>query len=172
MSEDDSIDRESLTSNTVAKLREICKKRGLLVSGKKSELVDRILEDAGVVEEPIDISEDDDWDEGDALVMDDEPDITREKVEQVISKIENIVEAEVVEAEVMPAEPNGVQEDEVPLVVAEDDQPSLVISMPSISSLGDRWKALAAVIVVVILVGAATTVFLQRSSGFEVAKLR
>ena len=108
MSEDDSIDRESLTSNTVAKLREICKKRGLLVSGKKSELVDRILEDAGVVEEPIDISEDDDWDEGDALVMDDEPDITREKVEQVISKIENIVEAEVVEAEVMPAEPNAV----------------------------------------------------------------
>ena len=47
MTEDDSIDRESLTSNTVAKLREICKKRGLLVSGKKSELVDRILEDAG-----------------------------------------------------------------------------------------------------------------------------
>ena len=39
MSEDDSIDRESLNSNTVAKLREICKKRGLLVSGKKSELV-------------------------------------------------------------------------------------------------------------------------------------
>ena len=50
MSEDDSIDRESLTSNTVAKLREICKKRGLLVSGKKSELIDRILEDAGLTE--------------------------------------------------------------------------------------------------------------------------
>ena len=172
MSEDDSIDRESLTSNTVAKLREICKKRGLLVSGKKSELVDRILEDAGVVEEPVDTSEQDDWDEGDALVMDDEPDVTREKVEEIISKIENVVEAEVVEAEVLPAESNEIQEDEAPLVVAEDDQPSLVISMPTISSLGDRWKALAAVIVVVILVGAATTVFLQRSSGFEVAKLR
>ena len=77
-----------------------------------------------------------------------------------------------VEAEVLPAESNEFQEDEVPAVVSEDDQPSLVISMPSISSLGDRWKALAAVIVVVILVGAATTVFLQRSSGFEVAKLR
>ena len=159
MSEDDSIDRESLTSNTVAKLREICKKRGLLVSGKKSELVDRILEDAGVVEEPVDTSEEDDWDEGDALVMDDdEPDVTRETVEEVISKIENVVEAEVVEAEVLPAESNEIQEDEAPLVVAEDDQPSLVISMPTISSLGDRWKALAAVIVVVILVGAATTV--------------
>ena len=79
MSEDDSIDRESLTSNTVAKLREICKKRGLLVSGKKSELVDRILEDAGVVEEPVETSEEDDWDEGDALVMDDDPDDTRER---------------------------------------------------------------------------------------------
>ena len=143
MSEDDSIDRESLTSNTVAKLREICKKRGILVSGKKSELVDRILEDAGVVEAAVDTSQEDDWDEGDALVMDDEPDITREKVEQVISQIENVVEAEVVEAEVLPEESSEAQEDEVPLVVAEDDQPSLVISMPSISSLGDRWKALA-----------------------------
>ena len=115
MSEDDSIDRESLTSNTVAKLREICKKRGLLVSG---ELVDRILEDAGVVEEPVDTSEQDDWDEGDALVMDDEPDVTREKVERIISKIENVVEAEVVEAEVLPAESNEIQEDEAPLVLS------------------------------------------------------
>ena len=142
MSEDDSIDRESLTSSTVAKLREICKKRGLLVSGKKSELVDRILEDAGVVEEPVDTSEEDDWDEGDALVMDDEPDVTREKVEEVISKIENVVEAEVVDAEVLPAESNEIQEDEAPLVVAEDDKPSLVISMPTLSSLGDRWNCL------------------------------
>ena len=110
MSEDDSIDRESLTSNTVAKLREICKKRGILVSGKKSELVDRILEDAGVVEAAVDTSEEDDWDEGDALVMDDEPDITREKVEQVISQIENVVEAEVVEAEVLPEESSEAQE--------------------------------------------------------------
>ena len=52
MPEDDSIDRESLTSNTVAKLREICKDRGLLVSGKKSVLVDRSLEDAGIVDDP------------------------------------------------------------------------------------------------------------------------
>ena len=45
--------------------------------------------------------------------MDDDPDDTREKVEQVISKIENVVEAEVVEAEVLPAESNEFQEDEV-----------------------------------------------------------
>ena len=95
MPEDDSIDRESLTSNTVAKLREICKKRGLLVSGKKSELIDRILEDAGLTEESVDTSEEDDWDEGDALVMDEDPDDTREMVDQVISKIESVVEAAV-----------------------------------------------------------------------------
>ena len=171
MSEDDSIDRESLTSNTVAKLREMCKKRGLLVSGKKSELVDRILEDAGVIEEPVEISEEDDWEQEDALVMDEEPDDTRVKVNQVLSKIDNIVEAEVVEAEVLTTE-SEISGDAESVIVAEDDQPSLVISMPSISSLGDKWKALAAIIVVVILVGAATTVFLQRSSGFEVAKLR
>ena len=170
MTEDDSIDRESLTSNTVAKLREICKKRGLLVSGKKSELVDRILEDAGVVGS-VEASEDNDWDEGDALVMDDEPDDTRERVDRVISKIHSVVEAEVVDADILSTESNEAKEEEAVVVVSEDDQPSLVISMPSISSLGDRWKALAAVIVVVILVGAATTVFLQRSSGFEVAKL-
>ena len=40
--------------------------------------------------------------------MDDEPDVTREKVEEVISKIENVVEAEVVEAEVLPAESNEI----------------------------------------------------------------
>ncbi len=171
MSEDDSIDRESLTSNTVAKLREMCKKRGLLVSGKKSELVDRILEDAGVIEEPVEISEEDDWEQEDALVMDEEPDDTRVKVNQVLSKIDNIVEAEVVEAEVLTTE-SEISGDAESVIVAEDDQPSLVISMPSVSSLGDKWKALAAIIVVIILVGAATTVFLQRSSGFEVAKLR
>jgi len=173
MPEDDSIDRESLTSNTVAKLREICKKRGLLVSGKKSELVDRILEDAGVIEEPDDTSgEDESWHEEDALILEDESSDTRERVDEALSKIENVVEAEVVEAEVLPIESKQIPKDPEPVIVAEDDQPSLVISMPTMSSLGERWKALAAVIVVTILVGAAATVFLQRSSGFEVAELR
>jgi len=173
MPEDDSIDRESLTSNTVAKLREICKKRGLLVSGKKSELVDRILEDAGVIEEPDDTSgEDESWHEEDALILEEESSDTRERVDDALSKIENVVEAEVVEAEVLPIESKQIPKDPEPVIVAEDDQPSLVISMPTMSSLGERWKALAAVIVVTILVGAAATVFLQRSSGFEVAELR
>ena len=171
MPEDDSIDRESLTSNTVAKLREICKERGLLVSGKKSVLVDRILEDAGIVDSPPEVTEEETWDE-DALVVDDDPPDTREKVDEVLSRIEDVVEAEVVEAEVVTSDPGEDKAPLEPVIVGEDDQPSLVISMPSISSLGNRWKAVVAVLLVTILVGAAATVFLQRSSGFTVSKLR
>ncbi len=171
MPEDESIDRESLTSNTVAKLREICKERGLLVSGKKSVLVDRILEDAGIVDSPPEVTEEETWDE-DALVVDDDPPDTREKVDEVLSRIEDVVEAEVVEAEVVTSDPGEDKAPLEPVIVGEDDQPSLVISMPSISSLGNRWKAVVAVLLVTILVGAAATVFLQRSSGFTVSKLR
>ena len=172
MSEDDSIDRESLTSNTVAKLREICKERGLLVSGKKSVLVDRILEDAGIAEDPIETPGEEPWDDEDALVVDDDPLDTRDKVDEVISRIGKVVEAEIVEAEVITPEPDVTPEALEPVILGEDDQPSLVISMPTISSLGDRWKAVVAIILVIILVGATATVFLQRSSGFTVSKLR
>jgi hypothetical protein len=172
MPEDDSIDRESLTSNTVAKLREICKNRGLLVSGKKSILVDRILEDEGIVEDSSETIEDESWEERAALVVDDEPTGTRAKVDEVLSRIGKVVEAEIVEAEVIAPEPGKSTESPEPVILGEDDQPSLVISMPTLSSLGDRWKAAVAVLMVTILIVATATVFLQRSSGFTVEKLR
>ncbi len=171
MSEDDSIDRESLTSNTVAKLREICKDRGLLVSGKKSVLVDRILEDAGIIDDPAESPEEDSWEE-EALVIDDEAPDTREKVDEVLSRIGDVVEAEVVEAEVVTPEPEEAPTILEPEILGEDDQPSLVISMPTLSSLGNRWKAVVAVLLVTILVGASATFFLQRSSGFTVSEMR
>ena len=171
MPEDVSIDRESLTSNTVVRLREICKERGLLVSGKKSVLVDRILEDAGIVDDSPEDPEEGSWGE-DALVVDDDPPDTREKVDEVLSRIEDFVEAEIVEAEIVTPEPEEEQVTLEPVILAEDDQPSLVISMPTLSSLENRWKAVVAVLLVTILVGAATTVFLQRSSGFTASKLR
>ncbi|RJU88054.1 MAG: hypothetical protein DWB89_00080 [Candidatus Poseidoniales archaeon] len=171
MPEDDSIDRASLTSNTVAMLREICKDRGLLVSGKKSVLVDRILEDAGIVDDPTESTEEDSWGE-EALVIDDDTPDTREKVDEVLSRIGGVVEAEVVEAEVVTKESEESSTTIEPVILGEDDQPSLVISMPTLSSLGNRWKAVVAVLLVTILVGAAATVFLQRSSGFTVSELR
>ena len=48
MASDDMQEHDSLSSSTVAQLREICKDRGLMVSGKKADLIDRILEDSGV----------------------------------------------------------------------------------------------------------------------------
>ncbi len=168
MSPDDQMDRESLTSNTVAQLREMCKDRGLMVSGKKSQLVDRILEDSGIEEEPeVEVEEE-------PLVLDDElEEDTRDRVDEVLSRLGgDVVEAEVVEAELVPEDPEEPSEKIEPVILGEDDQPSLVISMPTLSSLGDRWKATAAVIVVVILVGAGATMFLQRSSGFTVAELK
>ncbi len=171
MPEDDSIDRESLTSNTVAKLREICKERGLLVSGNKSVLVDRILEDSGVLDEPQKETDEEDWSE-EALVIDDDPPDTRERVDEVLARIGDVVEAEVVEAEVISPEPEEQPATLEPVILGEDDQPSLVISMPTLSSLGTRWKAVVAILLVTILVGATATVFLQRSSGFTASELR
>jgi len=171
MPEDDSIDRESLNSNTVAKLREICKDRGLLVSGKKSVLVDRILEDAGIVDDPAEAPEEESWEE-EAIVVDDETTDTREKVDEVLSRIGGVVEAEVVEAEIVSPETEEESPTIEPVILGEDDQPSLVISMPTLSSLGNRWRAVVAVLLVTILVGATVTIFLQRSSGFTVSELR
>ena len=172
MPEDDSIDRESLTSNTVAKLREICKERGLHVSGKKSVLVDRILEDEGLEENTDETTEEESWEGEDALVVDEDPLDTRDKVEEVLSRIGKVVEAEVVEAELVAPAPEESSKSPEPVILGEDDQPSLVISMPTLSSLGDRWKAVTAVLLVIILVAATATVFLQRSSGFTVAEMR
>ena len=176
MSEDATFDRESLTSSTVAKLREICKDRGLLVSGKKSVLIDRILEDLGFSKESSIITDDEIWEE-DALVIDEEED-TREKVNEVLSRIGEVVEAELVVAELVVSDEktpdSRIEEDEKTpdSRIEEDDRPSLVISMPTLSSLGDRWKVLVAVFFVIILVGATATIFLQRSSGFTVAEMR
>ena len=165
MASDDMQDRESLSSSTVAQLREICKNRGLIVSGKKADLIDRILEDSGVSitqREGEEKTEDGSEWENDALVLDDEGE-TRQKVEDVLSKIKGeVVEAELIDAELVEEEPQ----------IPDDDQPSLVITMPTLSSLGERWKATAAVVVVVILVTASATIFLQRSSGFTVSELR
>ena len=159
MAPDDSVDRESLTSNTVAQLREMCKQNGLMVSGKKSELVDRILEFVGVEE---DLGEEDsEEDSEEALVMDDDPaEDPRDRVDAVLSRISGeVVEAEVVEAELVSDQPEKTPETKEQVILGEDDQPSLVISMPTLSSIGDRWKATAAILVVVILVGAGAAFF-------------
>ena len=74
MTEADPIDRDTLTSRTVAQLREICKKQGLMVSGKKSELIERILDDEGT-DDTLVVEETEEWGDEEALVLDEEEDV-------------------------------------------------------------------------------------------------
>ena len=63
MTVDDTLNRTNLTSKTVAQLREICREKSLLISGKKAELVERILESIDIKEKVED---------SEALILDDE----------------------------------------------------------------------------------------------------
>ena len=87
MTVDDTLNRTNLNSKTVAQLREICREKSLLISGKKAELIDRILESIDV-EEKVEDSE--------ALILDDEREeinqnkennnYNQDRIEQLISK--------------------------------------------------------------------------------------
>ena len=175
MASDDSLDRDSLSSKTVVELREICKDRLLMVSGKKSELVDRILGGIGVG-----TAEDQSETLG-ALILDDDPDESEPEVpdssktfESTISSLRGeVIDAEVMEAELVDSDPEPVTEAETSEIgdSREEDQASLVITIPTISSLGERWQSVAVVTVVIILVGALATQVLQRNAGFTTSPL-
>ena len=136
MPPDDTNDRDSLSSMTVAELREICRERGLLVSGKKAEIIDRILGEPDEEEVEPEAPE--------ALILEETPPVVREKsssqrVEEALSGKEATIQpqiAQVVEAEIVVAEPIIVEETESESEeTTEDDKASLVITIPSILSL-------------------------------------
>ncbi|MDP6220200.1 MAG: SAP domain-containing protein [Candidatus Thalassarchaeaceae archaeon] len=195
MAGDDSLDRETLSSMTVAELREICKERSLFVSGNKSQLVDRILEDLDGEPELIPPEA------ADALIMDEGPDDAgepiplvvgaertehAEAVDHLIARLsgerqteEAVDEREALEAGVMEAELVGPEaevatktaEITTPSDAPEEDEASLVITIPTFSSLSERWQTVAAIAIVVVLVGALATQVLQRNSGFTARSL-
>ena len=130
MPPDDTNDRDSLSSMTVAELREICRERGLLVSGKKAEIIDRILGEPDEEEVEPEAPE--------ALILEETPPVVREKsssqrVEEALSGKEATIQpqiAEVVEAEIVVAEPIIVEETESESEeTTEDDKASLVITL-------------------------------------------
>ena len=195
MTVDDTLNRTNLTSKTVAQLREICREKSLLISGKKAELIDRILESIDV-EEKVEDSE--------ALILDDEREeinqnkennnYNQDRIEQLISKYSDTNEEKLID---ISAEPKKFNEDkeatfeaeiiDADLVVdetskitstpknldekIEDNQPALVISLPNFSSLGSRWKATISVFIVVILVGAVVTQVIGKNSTFITKEL-
>jgi len=168
MAPGESLDSSSLNSKTVAELRGICKDRGLFVSGKKSELIERISADIG--EEGLIVSK-----EGvvEALIMEDddatEPETKRsELIEEVLSRLkEEVVEAEMVDVEADIDE--EVVAEDVPdeaITRGDDDMPSIVIPLPTLEFLQRRWKTVTAVALVAIIIGAVAATLIQRGSGF------
>ncbi len=195
MTVDDTLNRTNLTSKTVAQLREICREKSLLISGKKAELIDRILESFDV-EEKVEDSE--------ALILDDEREeinqnkennnYTQDRIEQLISKYSDTNEEKLIDTSAEPKKFNEDQEatfeaeiidadlvdDETSKITStpknldekiEDNQPALVISLPNFSSLGSRWKATISVFIVVILVGAVVTQVIGKNSTFITKEL-
>ncbi|MAK40478.1 MAG: hypothetical protein CL993_01960 [Euryarchaeota archaeon] len=195
MTVDETYDQANLNSKTVAQLREICREKSLLISGKKAELVNRILESLDM-NEKIEDSE--------ALILDDELEdfnqikesdsFEQDRIEKLISKysdkkekelIDNssenqemddkkeiTLEAEIIEADLVIHETSEINIDPEKLdEKIEDNQPALVIRIPNFSSLSTRWKATISVFIVVILVGAVVTQVIGKNSTFSTEEL-
>jgi len=187
-------DRNTLSTMKLSELRQLCSDRGLLVSGKKHDLVDRLLG----LEAPSDgvpetvttrISEDMD-DAIDRLIArvsgvepepegESEPELEPEPEEEVIEA--EIVEAELAEPEEIEPEkePEPTEEDpwfsgvipseatdELLLDDDEEEEPSMVITLPSVEGRKDNWQAVSAIAVVVLLVGAIAFYIVQDDPSF------
>ena len=192
-------DRDTLSAMKLSELRQLCSDRGLLVSGKKHELVDRLLG----LETPLDeapetvttrISEDidDAIDRLIARVSGDEPAEPEGESEPEPEPEEEVIEAEVIEAELAEPEETEPEEeaepaeedpwfsgvipseatDELLLDDDEEEEPSMVITLPSVEGLKDNWQAFSAIAVVVLLVGAIAFYLVQQDPAFTARPLR
>ncbi|MEE2606944.1 MAG: SAP domain-containing protein, partial [Candidatus Thermoplasmatota archaeon] len=195
-------DRATLSAMKVSELRQLCSDRGLLVSGKKDELVDRMLGIETLPEEAPKPSEEPTEDIDDAIdkliarVSGEGPDELESEPESEPEPEEEPLEAEIVEAELVEPEPEGpepepeeepetVEEDpwfsgvipsetsdELLLDDVEEEEPSMVIVLPSVEGLKENWRPISAIAVVVLLVGAAAFYLIQQDPAFTARPLR
>jgi len=199
MASDETPDRDTLSSMKVSELRQMCSERSLLVSGKKDELIGRLLGSpdapesapaASTSRSPEDI--DDAIDRLIARVSSEAP--AEEEPEEEEAE-EEVLEAEIVVTEIVEEEPepeipetvvlepeeedpwfSGVIPSEEPPQMFLDDEdaeePSLVITVPSFSGLKANWKPISTVAVVILLVGAIAFYFVQQDHSFTARPLR
>ena len=124
------LDRDSLSSMKVSELRTLCKEKGLLISGKKEELISRLLGEK-IPESPPETkvitssSEQDKDDAIDRLLSRFESGGEGE-AEEVAVEIEpepvEILEAEVMEADIVEAKIESEAEDDLDLVLESDEE--------------------------------------------------
>jgi len=200
-------DRDILSAMKVSELRQLCSDHGLLVSGKKHELVDRLLGlEAPLVETPKVAAESKSEDIDDAIdkliarvsgdvATEPEPGSEAEPSQGEDSE-EEAIEAEIVEAELVEPEPEETEDedeeepetvdedpwfsgvipseatDEVFLDEDDDEEPSMIITLPSVDGLKENWQAISAITVVVLLVGAIAFYLVQQDPAFTARPLR
>lgn len=126
----------------------------------------------------------------DSLVIEDNSE--EKEVTEELKIVEEIMEAEIFEAEIIE-EPAILENEEPSLILDEDDpwsleneeiktivdlpsevkedQPSMTIVLPSMDIFKKYWQQISAVIVVVLLVGAGVVYFLSADSSFQARPL-
>ena len=146
------LDRDSLSTMKVSELRSLCKEKGLLISGKKEELIARLLGDkapASTSENKVtsSISEQDKDDAIDRLLSRIESGGAGEPLEEVVESAptpEEVIEAEVFEADIVQAETEPHLDEEADLFLESDEeeitpvtkQPELILDEEEV----DAWS--------------------------------
>ena len=124
------LDRDSLSSMKVSELRTLCKEKGLLISGKKEELISRLLGEK-MPESPPEtkvISSSSEQDKDDAIdrLLSRFESGGEGEPEEVVVETEpepvEILEAEVMEADIVEAEIESEAGDDLDLVLASDEE--------------------------------------------------
>ena len=111
MTSDETPDRDTLSSMKVSELRQMCSDRGFLVSGKKDELVNRLMglpdatksaPEASLTRSPEDID-----DAIDRLISRVSGEPPSEEESELEEPEEEVLEAEILDAEVVEEEPEA-----------------------------------------------------------------
>ena len=146
------LDRDSLSTMKVSELRSLCKEKGLLISGKKEELIARLLGDkapASTSENKVtsSSSEQDKDDAIDRLLSRIESGGAGESLEEVVESAptpEEVIEAEVFEADIVQAETEPHLDEGADLFLESDEeeitpvtkQPELILDEEEV----DAWS--------------------------------
>jgi len=189
---------EELSSMKVDDLRERCRELGLTVSGKKKDLIERLLDSGNSAEDQEQPVTDDAGGAPEADLSD--------AVDKLLARFEGgvdsaqepepeVLEAEVLEAEVVveeeateiePEEEEEEEEEEPdpwwsPSTMAEEeeqtpseplDQASMTIVLPSFDVLFENWKPISAVLVAVMLAGVGAFYFFGADPSFQARQLK
>ncbi len=124
------LDRDSLSTMKVSELRSLCKEKGLLISGKKEELIARLLGDKGPASTSENkvtssSSEQDKDDAIDRLLSRIESGGAGEPLEEVVESAptpEEVIEAEVFEADIVQTETEPHLDEEADLFLDSDEE--------------------------------------------------